>query len=49
VPVAAVLSAQYATISVLVSVIALRERLSSGQFVGFALIILGVTLLSLVG
>jgi drug/metabolite transporter (DMT)-like permease len=48
-PVAAVLSAQYATISVLLSVVFLRERLSSGQMVGFALTILGVTVLSLLG
>lgn len=49
VPIAAVLSAQYATVSVLLSVVFLRERLSSGQLVGFALTILGVTVLSLVG
>jgi drug/metabolite transporter (DMT)-like permease len=48
-PVAAVLSSQYATISVLLSVVFLRERLSSGQLVGFALTILGVTVLSLLG
>lgn len=49
VPVTAVLSAQYATISVLVSVVLLRERLSSGQIVGFGLTIVGVTALSLLG
>lgn len=49
VPVAAVLSAQYATISVLLSVVFLRERLSMGQTVGFALTISGVVALSLLG
>jgi drug/metabolite transporter (DMT)-like permease len=49
VPVAAVLSAQYATISVLVGVTVLRERLGTAQLVGLALTIGGVTVLSLVG
>jgi drug/metabolite transporter (DMT)-like permease len=49
VPVAAVLSAQYATLSVLVGVIALRERLAAPQVVGLVLTIGGVTVLSLVG
>lgn len=48
-PVAAVLSAQYATIAVLVSVVVLRERLSPAQSVGFVLTIGGVTALSLLG
>jgi drug/metabolite transporter (DMT)-like permease len=49
VPIAAVLSAQYATISVLVGVTVLRERLGTAQLVGLALTIGGVTVLSLVG
>jgi drug/metabolite transporter (DMT)-like permease len=49
VPVAAVLSTQYATIAVLVSVVVLRENLSIAQIVGFGLTIAGVTVLSLVG
>jgi drug/metabolite transporter (DMT)-like permease len=49
VPVAAVLSTQYATIAVLVSVVVLREKLSTAQIVGFGLTIAGVTVLSLVG
>lgn len=49
VPVAAVLSAQYATLAVLVSVVILRERLSPAQSLGFALTITGVTVLSLLG
>ena len=48
-PVAAVLSTQYATIAVLVSVLVLRERLSVAQAIGFGLTIAGVTVLSLVG
>ena len=48
-PVAAVLSAQYATIAVLVSILVLRERLSLAQSIGFALTIAAVTVLSLLG
>lgn len=49
VPVAAVLSAQYATISILVSVIALGERLSPGQLIGYASIAAGVIGLTIAG
>ena len=48
VPIAAVLSAQYATISVLVGVTVLRERLSTAQMIGLALTIGGVAVLSAV-
>jgi drug/metabolite transporter (DMT)-like permease len=49
VPIAAVLSAQYATLSVLVGVTALRERMAPAQVAGLVLTIGGVTLLSLLG
>jgi drug/metabolite transporter (DMT)-like permease len=49
VPIAAVLSAQYATISVLVGITVLRERLVTAQVVGLVLTIGGVAVLSLVG
>jgi uncharacterized membrane protein len=49
VPIAAVLSAQYATLSVLVGVTALRERLAPAQIIGLVLTIGGVTVLSLLG
>jgi drug/metabolite transporter (DMT)-like permease len=48
-PVAAVLSAQYATISVLVGITVLREHLRSTQVLGLLLTLGGVALLSLVG
>jgi drug/metabolite transporter (DMT)-like permease len=49
VPVAAVLSAQYATLSVLVGVTVLRERMAPAQVIGLVLTIAGVAILSLVG
>jgi drug/metabolite transporter (DMT)-like permease len=49
VPIAAVLSAQYATISVLVGVTILRERLGRAQVIGLALTIGGVAVLSVLG
>jgi drug/metabolite transporter (DMT)-like permease len=49
VPIAAVLSAQYATLSVLVGVTALRERMAPAQVIGLVLTIGGVTILSLLG
>jgi drug/metabolite transporter (DMT)-like permease len=49
VPIAAVLSAQYATLSVLVGVTALRERMAPAQVIGLILTIGGVTILSLLG
>jgi drug/metabolite transporter (DMT)-like permease len=49
VPIAAVLSAQYATISVLVGVTVLRERLVTAQVIGLVLTIGGVALLSVLG
>jgi drug/metabolite transporter (DMT)-like permease len=48
-PIAAVLSAQYATLSVLVGVTALRERVAPAQVIGLVLTIGGVTVLSLLG
>jgi drug/metabolite transporter (DMT)-like permease len=49
VPIAAVLSAQYATLSVLVGVTVLRERMAPAQVIGLVLTIAGVAILSLVG
>jgi drug/metabolite transporter (DMT)-like permease len=49
IPIAAVLSAQYATISVLIGITVLRERVDRAQFLGLLLTIGGVTLLSLLG
>lgn len=49
VPIAAVLSAQYATLSVLVGVTALRERMAPAQVIGLVLTIGGVAILSLLG
>jgi drug/metabolite transporter (DMT)-like permease len=49
VPIAAVLSAQYATLSVLVGVTALRERMAPAQVIGLVLTIGGVTILTLLG
>ena len=43
------LSAQYATISVLIGITVLRERLGLAQILGLVLTIGGVTLLSLLG
>jgi drug/metabolite transporter (DMT)-like permease len=47
VPVAAILSVQYATISVFIGMVALGERLSKMQVVGFAATIAGITLISI--
>jgi multidrug transporter EmrE-like cation transporter len=44
-----VLSAQYATISVLVGITVLRERLVTAQVIGLLLTIGGVAVLSVVG
>jgi drug/metabolite transporter (DMT)-like permease len=49
VPIAAVLSAQYATLSVLVGVTALRERMAPAQVIGLVLTIGGVAILSVLG
>jgi DME family drug/metabolite transporter len=49
IPIAAVLSAQYATISVLIGVTLLRERLKPAQVVGLVLTIGAVAVLSLSG
>ena len=49
VPIAAVLSAQYATISVLVGITVLRERLVTAQVIGLVLTIGGVAVLSVLG
>jgi drug/metabolite transporter (DMT)-like permease len=49
VPIAAVLSAQYATISVLVGITILRERLVTAQVIGLLLTIGGVAVLSVLG
>ena len=49
VPIAAVLSAQYATISVLVGITVLRERLVAAQVIGLVLTIGAVAVLSLIG
>ena len=49
VPIAAVLSAQYATISVLVGITILRERLVTAQAIGLLLTIGGVAFLSVLG
>ena len=43
------LSAQYATLSVLVGVTVLRERMAPAQVIGLVLTIAGVAILSLVG
>lgn len=47
VPVAAILSAQYATVSVLIGLLALGERLSATQVLAYALTIAGITLISI--
>jgi drug/metabolite transporter (DMT)-like permease len=49
IPIAAVLSAQYATIALLVSVVVLRERLVRGQLIGYAAIAIGVAVLAVTG
>jgi drug/metabolite transporter (DMT)-like permease len=49
VPIAAVLSAQYATISVLVGITVLRERLVTAQVIGLVLTIGAVAVLSVLG
>ena len=49
IPIAAVLSAQYATIAVLVSVVFLRERLARGQVIGYVAIAIGVAVLAATG
>ena len=49
IPIAAVLSAQYATIALAVSVVVLRERLSHGQLFGYVAIAIGVAVLAATG